>query len=276
MAQQLRVVSRSPHLNVMCNAAFKAARGLVRDFGEVENLQISRKGPGDFVSIADKRAEDTLYKELKKARPTYGFIMEEGGVIKSEGEEEHTWIIDPLDGTTNFLHGLPHFAISIGLQKGKEIIAGVIYDPVKDELFYAEKGGGAFVNDRRLRVSNRSHLTDALIATGIPSANHTMETHAQFHKASLKIAPSVAGIRRLGSAALDMAYVAAGRYEAYWEEGIKSWDIAAGIVIVKEAGGFICDLNGNDDFFGTETVLASNQALYQALKETLLPTYKKV
>lgn len=271
MVHQLRVVSRSPHLNVMCNAVFKAARGLVRDFGEVENLQISRKGPGDFVSIADKKAEDILYKELKKARPPYGFIMEEGGEVK--GEDEHTWIIDPLDGTTNFLHGLPHFAISVGLQKGKELIAGVIYDPIKDELFYAEKGGGAFVNDRRLRVSARYHLSEALIATGIPTIAHPIEIHAQFQKATLKIAPSVAGIRRFGSAALDMAYVAAGRYEGYWEDGVKSWDIAAGIVIIREAGGYVCDLKGEDNFFETGSILATNQALNQALKESLLPVY---
>lgn len=272
MAHQLRLVSRSPHLNVMCNAAFKAARGLVRDFGEVEHLQVSRKGPGDFVSTADKKAEDILYKELKKARPSYGFIMEESGKISSE--DEHTWIIDPLDGTLNFLHGIPHFSISIGLQKGKELIAGVIYDPIKDELFYAEKGGGAFVNDRRLRVSARQHISDALLATGVPSIAHPIENHAKFQSSLLKIAPSIAGIRRFGSAALDMAYVAAGRYEGYWERGVSSWDIAAGIVLVREAGGYVCDLKGEDNFFDTQSILATNQALHQTLKDLVLPVYK--
>ncbi|MBS0271460.1 MAG: inositol monophosphatase [Proteobacteria bacterium] len=266
------MVSRSAHLNVMCNAAFKAARGLVRDFGEVEHLQVSRKGPGDFVSTADKKAEDILYKELKKARPSYGFIMEEGGKI--EGQDEHTWIIDPLDGTTNFLHGIPHFAISIGLQKGTELIAGVIYDPIKDELFYAEKGGGAFVNERRLRVSARNHLADSLLATGIPFALHSAKEYSTFQVSLERLMPQIAGVRRLGAASLDLAYVAAGRYEAYWEESISPWDIAAGVVIVREAGGYICDLHGGEDFFGTRSILAANQSLYQPLKDILLPIYK--
>jgi myo-inositol-1(or 4)-monophosphatase len=268
MAYQLRMVSRSPHLNVMCNAAFKAARGLVRDFGEVEHLQVSRKGPGDFVSNADKKAEDIIYAELKKARPSYGFILEEGGIIS--GDDEHIWIVDPLDGTTNFLHGLPHFAISIGLQKGTELIAGVIYDPIKDEIFYAEKGGGAFLNDRRLRVSARNHLPDALLATGIPWASHSMKDHAEFSNTLERVAPLVAGVRRMGAASLDLAYVAAGRFEGYWESSIQSWDIAAGIVLIREAGGYVCDLKGGEDFFGSSSILASNQLLYPALKELLI------
>jgi myo-inositol-1(or 4)-monophosphatase len=273
MAYQGRFVSRSPQLNVMCNAAFKAARGLVRDFGEVEHLQVSRKGPGDFVSTADKKAEDILYKELKKARPSYGFIMEEGGEVP--GEEDYTWHIDPLDGTTNFLHAIPHFAISIGLQKGEELIAGVIYDPIKDELFYAEKGGGAFLNERRLRVSARHHFSDALLATGIPFAMHDVKAREQFQATLERVMPLVAGVRRFGAAALDLAYVAAGRYEGYWEGEIKSWDMAAGIVIVREAGGYVCDLQGKDDSMGTGTLLATNQALHESLKDLLLPGYNK-
>lgn len=268
MVHQPRIISRSPTLNVMCNAAFKAARGLVRDFGEVEHLQVSRKGPGDFVSTADKKAEDILYKELKKARPTHGFIMEEGGAIA--GKDEYIWHIDPLDGTTNFLHGIPHFAISIGLQKGSELIAGVIYDPIKDELFYAEKGGGAFMNERRLRVSARSHLSDALLGTGIPFAIHSKDVMNQFQSTLERVMPQVAGIRRFGAAALDLAYVAAGRFEGYWEGRLCSWDIAAGIVIVREAGGYVCDLKGGDDILGTKSILATNQALYQPLKDLLL------
>jgi myo-inositol-1(or 4)-monophosphatase len=267
MAHQLRAISRSPHLNVMCNAAFKAARGLVRDFGEVEHLQVSRKGPGDFVSTADKKAEETIYKELKKARPTYGFIMEEGGEIVGD---EYTWIIDPLDGTTNFLHGIPHFAISIGLQKGTELIAGVIYDPVKDEIFYAEKGGGAFLNDRRLRVSARHQLQESLLATGIPFAIHGQVERSQFQSTIERVMPAVAGVRRFGSAALDLAYVAAGRYEAYWERPLMPWDIAAGIVLVREAGGYVCDLQGGDNILETKSILATNQNLQQPLKDLLL------
>ncbi len=268
MVHQPRMISRSPHLNVMCNAAFKAARSLVRDFGEVEHLQVSRKGPGDFVSTADKRAEDTIYKELKKARPSYGFIMEEGGEISSE--DDHTWIVDPLDGTTNFLHALPHFAISIGLQKGSEIIAGVIYDPIKDELFYAEKGGGAFLNERRLRVSSRQNLQEALLATGIPFARHPKAERLAFQETLEKVMPLVAGVRRFGAASLDLAYVAAGRYEGYWEPSLASWDMAAGLVIVREAGGYLCDLQGDEDILGTGSVLATNQALFEPLKELLV------
>lgn len=270
MAHQLRLVSRSPHLNVMCNAAFKAARDLVRDFGEVEHLQVSRKGPGDFVSAADKKAENTLYKELKKARPSYGFLMEESG--KKEGDE-HTWIIDPLDGTTNFLHGIPHFAISIGLQKGDEVIAGVVYDPIKDEMFYAEKGGGAFLNDRRLRVSGRHHLSEAVFATGIPFVMHEAKATVEFQRSMEILMPLVAGVRRFGAASLDLAYVAAGRFDGFWERPLKPWDMAAGIVLVREAGGYTCDLQGGDDILGTGSVLVANQALYQPLKDLMLPVY---
>jgi len=271
MAHQFRAVARSPHLNVMCNAAFKAARGLTRDFGEVEHLQVSRKGPGDFVSMADKKAEALIFSELKKARPTYGFKMEEGGDVP--GEEDYIWHIDPLDGTTNFLHGIPHFAISIGLQKGDELIAGVIYDPIKDELFYAEKGSGAFLNDRRLRVSARGQLADSLLATGVPFALHDPETHRTFLKTLTQVMPLVAGVRRMGAASLDLAYVAAGRFEGYWETHIQPWDIAAGVVLVREAGGYVCDLKGGEDLFESKTILATNQALQQPLKDLLFPHY---
>lgn len=271
MSHQPRIISRSAHLNVMCNAAFKAARGLVRDFGEVEHLQVSRKGPGDFVSTADKKAENVIYTELKKARPSYGFIMEEGGKIESQ--DEYTWIIDPLDGTTNFLHALPHFAISIGLQKGTELIAGVVYDPIKDELFYAEKGGGAFLNERRLRVSARNQLSESVLATGIPYALHDAETMKQFQNILERLMPLTAGLRRFGAAALDLAYVAAGRFEGFWDRPLASWDMAAGIVLVREAGGYVCDLKGGEDFFGTKSILATNQALHQPLKDLLLPGY---
>lgn len=268
MVQQTRMISRSPNLNVMANAAFKAGRSLIRDFGEVEHLQVSTKGPGDFVSIADKKAEDILYRELSKARPGYSFLMEESGAKK--GEEDYTWIIDPLDGTTNFLHGLPHFAISIGLQHGDELIAGVVYDPIKDELFYAEKGGGAFLNERRLRVSSRKNLAESVIATGIPFILHDAAEHKRFQTTLAKIAPLITGIRRFGSASLDLAYVAAGRFDGYWESILKPWDMAAGIVIIREAGGYVSDLQGEENMLKTGTIFASNHALQGPLKEILI------
>lgn len=267
MTQQVRILSRSPNLNVMANAVFKAARGLVRDFGEVEHLQVSKKGPGDFVSTADKKAEKILYTELLKARPSYGFLLEEGGAIP--GSDDHRWIIDPLDGTSNFLHGIPHFSISVGLQKGTEMIAGVVYDPIKDELFYAEKGGGAFLNEKRLRVSGRSQLSEALLATGIPFAAHSLSMRQKFQKTLETIMPLVAGVRRFGAASLDMAYVAAGRFEGYWESPIQPWDIAAGIVIVREAGGAVSDLKGGEKMLETESVLATNQTLHKKIQELL-------
>ena len=270
--RNVRTFSKSPLLTVMINAAFKAARGLVRDFGEVEHLQVSRKGPGDFVSQADKKTEKILFEELKKARPDYGFLMEESGRIENK-DKEHTWIIDPLDGTSNFLHGIPHFSISIGLQKGNDIIAGVIYDPIKDEMFYAERGGGAFINDRRIRVSSRTHMAESLIATDIPFASHNEAQHKTFTDALHTLMPKVAGIRRMGSAALDLAYVAAGRYDAYWEAPISSWDVAAGIIIVKEAGGFVRDLKGGTDVLGTSSIMASNEGLQIELEKTLKKVY---
>ena len=273
MVQNSRAVSNSANLNVMSNAVFKAARGLVRDFGEVENLQVSRKGPGDFVSAADTKVEKILYEELLKARPTYGFLMEEAGELDGE-DSSHRWIIDPLDGTTNFLHGLPHFAISVALEKDGEIIAGVIYDPVKDEMFMAEKGQGAFMNDRRLRVSSRKDMSQALLGTGLAWALHTNKERETVSKAIALMMPQSAGIRRMGSAALDMAYVAAGRLDAYWEAPIMSWDIAAGIILVKEAGGFVCDLSGKDDVFGSKSILATNGKLHRQLSKDLIPVYK--
>jgi len=233
---------RSANITVMIKAAEKAGMGLVRDFGEVEKLQVSKKGPGDFVSTADQKAEKTIRAELEKARPGYGFIMEEGGV--EEGTDpEHRWIIDPLDGTTNFLHGIPHFAISIALQKGKDIIAGVVMDPVKHEIFWAEKGAGAYVNDFRLRVSGRKDLTQCVVATGIPHIGKGGKD--RFVRQLAAAMTNTAGVRRFGAAALDLAYVAAGRYDGYFEEGLNSWDIAAGLLLVREAGGFVTDLAGS-------------------------------
>jgi myo-inositol-1(or 4)-monophosphatase len=253
----------------MMGAAHKAARALVRDFGEVEQLQVSRKGPGDFVSAADMRAERTLRRELSKARPDFGFLLEEGGEVAGGGRSR--WIIDPLDGTTNFLHGIPHFAISIGLETDGELVAGVVYEPVHDELYWAEKGAGAHVTggvvkERRLRVSGRNRLEECLFATGIPFKGR--DDHALFQDQLGRVMAVSSGVRRFGSAALDLAYVAAGRYDGFWETGLKPWDMAAGIVIVREAGGYVGTLDGRDPMAGG-TLVAANPQAYAALAELL-------
>ncbi len=238
----------SPHMTVMQNAAQKAAKRLLRDFAEVEQLQVSVKGPGDFVSQADLRAEQTMREELAKARPGYSFLMEESGKSGSDNWAWR-WVVDPLDGTSNFLHGIPHWCISIALERrlqdgGTEIAAGMIYNPVVDEMFWAERGGGAYLNERRLRVSARREFKDALFATGIPFAAVSGARRLAFARTLGVLMPQVAGIRRFGAAALDMAWVAAGRYDGYWELGLKPWDMAAGLLIVREAGGFVTDPAG--------------------------------
>jgi myo-inositol-1(or 4)-monophosphatase len=252
----------SPTLNVMISAARKAGRSLVRDFGEVEHLQVSIKGPANFVSAADHKAEDVIFRELSKARAGYGFLMEERGEVAG-ADKSHRWIVDPLDGTTNFLHSNPVFCASIGLEREGQLVAGVIYNPATDELFTAEKGKGAFMNDRRLRVAARKTLADALVTTGIPHRGR--QGQARFLKEAEVLMHEVAGLRRTGSAALDMAYVAAGRFDAYWEHNLQPWDLAAGLVIVREAGGFVSDLNGGDRIFETGGVLAANATLHKAL-----------
>ena len=264
----------SPHMVVMQNAAQKASKRLLRDFNEVENLQVSVKGPSDFVSQADLRAEKTLREELEKARPGYGFLMEESG---ASGSENWTWrwVVDPLDGTTNFLHGIPHWAISIGLQRrhidgSTEMAAGMIYCPVNDEMFWAEKGGGAYLNSRRLRVSARREMHDALFATGIPFAAVSPRNRLAFARTLGSLMPATAGVRRFGSAALDLAWVAAGRYDGYWELGLKPWDVAAGALIVREAGGTVTDPAGAEflisDTAGNDLV-AGNAHIQPKLRE---------
>ena len=252
---------RSATINVMAGAALKASRLLVRDFGEVEQLQVSRKGPADFVTAADLKSEKTLQRELSKARPDYGFLLEEGGAI--EGDGRHRWIVDPLDGTLNFMHGLPHFAISIGLERDGEIVAGVIHDPTRHETFWAERGAGAHLNDRRLRVSERRRFDEAVIATGIPFRGR--QGHESYLAQMAALTPLVAGIRRFGSAALDLAYVAAGRYDGFWESGLSTWDIAAGLLIVREAGGFVSELDGRSGMMRSGNVLAANGHLHGEL-----------
>jgi myo-inositol-1(or 4)-monophosphatase len=251
----------SPTLTVMINAARKAARGLQRDFGEVENLQVSMKGPGNFVTKADQRAEGILQGELSKARPGYGFLMEEAGAIAGR-DGEHRWLIDPVDGTTNFIHGIPHFAISIALERSGTVIAGLIYNPISNDLFTAERGRGAYLNDRRLRVAARRNLSDAVVGCGIPHLGRGDET--RFGKELARLQPKVAGVRRFGSAALDLAWVAAGRLDGYWERGLEPWDIAAGLLLVREAGGRAEDIGGGDPLL-TGDVLAGNDEMFQAL-----------
>ncbi len=238
----------SPQMTVMQSAAQKAAKRLLRDFSEVEQLQVSVKGPSDFVSQADIRAEQTVREELAKARPGYAFLMEESGT-SGPADWTHRWVVDPLDGTTNFLHGVPHWCISIALEQrkpdgGTEISAGIIYNPVNDEMFWAERGVGAFLNERRLRVAARREIKDALFATGIPFAAVSAARRLSFARTLGTLMPQVAGIRRFGAAALDLAWVAAGRYDGYWELGLKPWDMAAGMLIVREAGGFVTDATG--------------------------------
>lgn len=259
----------SPHLTVMANAAQKASKRLLRDFAEVEQLQVSVKGPSDFVSQADMRAEQTLKEELTKARPGYSFLMEESG---ASGSDNWTWrwIVDPLDGTTNFLHGIPHWAISIGLERrlqdgSTEIHAGLIYAPTVDEMFWAEKGTGAFMNERRLRVSARRDIHEAVFATGIPFAAVPASKRLAFSRTLAALMPQVAGVRRFGAAALDLAWVAAGRFDGYWELGIKPWDIAAGELIVREAGGYSTDVGDGNPLL-TGNIVAGNTHLHAKLR----------
>src|SRR5712671_6303783 len=257
---------RSALLNVMIGAARKAARSLKRDFGEVEHLQVSLKGPANFVTAADRRAEEILRAELAKARPGYGFLGEEGG--RQEGADKtHCWIVDPLDGTTNFLHSIPQFAISIALEREGTIVAGVIYNPANEELFIAERGKGAFLNDKRLRVAARKRLADAVVACGLPHLGRG--DLALFRTEFAIIQEKVAGLRRFGAAALDLAWVAAGRLDGYWERDISSWDMAAGLLLVREAGGYATDLDGGEDMFVKGQMLAGNETIHRELLRLL-------
>jgi myo-inositol-1(or 4)-monophosphatase len=257
---------RTPIMNVMTAAARKAARSLRRDFGEVEALQVSKKGPADFVSAADERVEHVLFAELSRARPSYGFLMEERGAVEG-ADKAHRFIVDPLDGTTNFLHGIPHFAISIGLEREGQLIAGVVFSPFTDEMFIAEKGQGAWLNERRLRVSTRSAFGECVIATGVPFKGRP--GHDLFRAELASLTDEIAGIRRFGSAALDLAWVAAGRYDGFWERNLSPWDIAAGIVLVREAGGYVTDLAGKEADAEHNSILAANPALHPQLLERL-------
>ena len=256
----------SANINVMVKACRKASKTLIRDFGEIEKLQVSLKGPGDFVTASDKKVEKILIEELQKARPNYSILSEEIGEINND--VSFKWIIDPVDGTANFLHGIPHFAISIGLEHNKEIICGIIYDPIKDEMFAAEKGEGSYLNNQRMRVSSRSKLKDCIIFTGGPKRESkdrdlALKEHNSF---SSKIHIP---IRKLGSASLDMAYVAAGRCDGFWQRNLNYWDIAAGIIIVKEAGGFVTDFYGKNEYIQNKTILVNNSKIDKEMIEVL-------
>jgi myo-inositol-1(or 4)-monophosphatase len=256
----------SPTLNVMTTAARKAGRKLTRDFGELENLQITRKGPADFVTSADQRTERILIEELSRARPGYNFLVEESGVIEGP-DKTHRFIIDPLDGTTNFMHGIPHFAISIGLEREGQIVNAVVYNPVTDEMFTAEKSHGAYLNDKRLRVAARKTLPESLIATGIPFMGR--EGHESYIRELAAVMGATSGVRRFGSAALDLAYVAAGRFDGFWEWGLKPWDVAAGILLIREAGGIVSDLEGGTRVLETGHILTANEMLHPLLLKLL-------
>ena len=256
----------SPIVTVMINAARKAARAIQRDFGEVELLQVSQKGPADFVTRADRKAEQVVRDELARARPTYGFLMEEQGAVAGT-DGQHRWVVDPIDGTTNFIHGIPHIAISIALERNGEPVAGVVYNPIVNELFTAERGGGAYLNDRRLRVAARRDLHDAVIACGIPHRGGS--DHALFRRELARVQAQASGIRRAGTASLDLAWVAAGRLDGYWERGLQPWDIAAGMVLVREAGGTVGDIDGAADVLGTGNIVCGNEAIHAQLVKEL-------
>ncbi len=251
-------MARSALLNIMVQAATKAGRSLTRDFGEIENLQVSVKGPGDFVSAADMKAEEIIVESLQKSRPDWGFLLEEGGEIKGS-DPLHRWIVDPLDGTTNFLHGLPHWAVSIALEHKGQVVAGVVFDPAKDEMYFAEKGAGAWMNDTRLREPGRSKMIESVFATGLPFGGRSDLPETLQDLA--RLLPACAGVRRWGAASLDLAYVAAGRYDGFWERRLQPWDMAAGLVIVREAGGLVEPLEPGKGILESGEVVVANEAI---------------
>jgi len=271
--------SHSGLIAIMERAARKAGQRLRRDFGEVEHLQVSKKGPADFVSKADQRSERILYDELLKARPDWGFVLEEGGMIKGDPDKPR-WIIDPLDGTTNFLHGIPHFAISIAVQHPNEersgyseVTSGVIYQPITDETYWAETNRGAWVGERRLRVSGRRYMDEALIATGAPFNGHG--DFDEWTKIFNAVGPEVAGIRRFGAASLDLAWLAAGRFDGFWESGLQPWDVAAGVLMVREAGGFVTDYRGGNQPINNQELIAGNDVIHSKLHKLVATALRK-
>lgn len=265
-------MARSALLNVMVDAAMKAGRRLSRDFGEVQNLQVSVKGPGDFVTQADLKAEKIIFEELSEARPDFGFLMEEAGEVAGK-DKQNRWIIDPLDGTTNFLHGIPLFGISIALEREGEIVAGVVYNPAMDELFTAERGQGAFVNDRRMRVAARRELVDGVFVMGIPHLGRP--AHQDFLKQQRQVMKNSSGVRRTGACSIDLCWTAAGRFDGYWETGLSPWDMAAGILMVKEAGGYVTDYDGGQKMFEKTNIVAGNEHIKNKLMKMINDAVKE-
>ena len=257
----------SPHINIITKACMKASRSLIRDFGEIENLQVSSKGPGDFVTSADKRTEKTIIDELQKAHPEYGIITEETGII-NKSNTKNRWIIDPIDGTMNFLNGIPQFAISIGYEENNEIKCGVIFNPIMNEMFCAEKGNGAYLNNSRIRVSNKKRINDALLVTGGPKQSSKIKD--KIFSEYIDVSNKVSNIRKFGSAALDLAYVACGRFDGYWQRELNYWDIAAGIIILKEAGGFIEFFEPDNEAPLKRNILASNSNIHDELRDLII------
>ena len=256
----------SPQINLITRACMKASRSLIRDFGELENLQVSAKGPGDFVSSADKRTEKTLIEELQKAHPEYGIVTEESGII-NKSNVKNRWIIDPIDGTMNFLNGIPQFAISIGYEENNEIKCGVIFNPILNEMFCAEKGQGAYLNNSRIRVSNKKKIKDALLVTGGPKGSSKIKD--QIFSEYINVSKNVSNVRKFGSAALDMAYVACGRFDGYWQRELNYWDVAAGIIILKEAGGFVDFFENDHNLPLKKNILASNSNIHDELRDLI-------
>jgi myo-inositol-1(or 4)-monophosphatase len=265
-------MQRSAILNVMVKAAYRAGRSLKRDLGEVEHLQVSLKGPRNFVTAADRRAEEIVYEELAKSRPDYGFLGEEGGA-RAGTDKSHRWIVDPLDGTTNFLHGIPHFAVSIALERDGAVVAALTYNPANDDLFVAERGKGAFLNDRRIRVAARPRLADAIVACGLP---HYGRGDLALGRHEIAAAQNhFAGLRRFGAATLDLAWVAAGRFDAFWERDLSPWDMAAGILLIREAGGFVSDLDGGEAILTKGNIIAGNETMHRELMRLLQDAAKE-
>ena len=258
---------KSPKINLITKACLKASKYLIRDFGEIENLQVSKKAPGDFVSSADKRTEKIIIEELHKAHPEYGIVTEETGIINKNNTEKR-WIIDPIDGTMNFLNGIPQFAISVGYEENQEIKCGVIFNPIMNEMYCAEKGNGAFLNNSRIRVSNKKKLKDSLLVTGGPKQNS--KNKDKIFSEYIKVSKNVSNIRKFGSAALDMAYVASGRFDGYWQRELNYWDVAAGVIIVKEAGGFVSYFDEDKNIPLKKNIVASNANIYEELKDLVI------
>ena len=254
----------SPQINLLTKACMKASRSLIRDFGEIENLQVSTKAPGDFVSSSDKKTEKILIDELRKAHPEYGIVTEESGII-NKSNNKNRWIIDPIDGTLNFLNGIPQFAISIGYEENYEIKCGIIFNPITNEMFFAEKGNGAFLNNSRIRVSNKKKIEDALLVTGGPKQSSKIKE--KIFQEYVDISKKVSNVRKFGSAALDMAYVASGRFDGFWQRELNYWDIAAGIIIIKEAGGFVNFFEEDKQNPLKKNIIASNSNIHEKLKD---------